>query len=135
LADEIQPATYLSPCELLDHLSGLECPSGPQPLRMTHRSWWQSPARRQRHLELCALKSLAIRSKPVLHLHTGLQNPRSYAVGLGVPRHRVYRLVVQLFPHRLASMEAAPLADARPDRCAQPLPRRTGQGDYGSLPL
>jgi len=46
LVRRIQPATYLSPCELLDHLSGHECPSGPLPLRMTRCSWWQSPPKR-----------------------------------------------------------------------------------------
>jgi len=52
-----------------------------------------------RHLELCALKSLAICSKPVLRsTHRGATLITPKPLASECPRHGVCRLVVQLFP-------------------------------------
>jgi len=102
------------------------CPSGPLPLRMTPRSWWH-PLPKQRHLELCALKPLAIRPEPACILLRGAtpSNPLQRKPS-ETPPPRGSGLVFRLFSS--LAREAASVVDARPDRCAQPCPEdRSGR--------
>ena len=85
-----------------------------------------------RHLELCALKSLAIRSEPALHSqYRGATLSTPTPLASECPRHGILRTGCPAFP---LQGEAAPLADARPDRCAQPCPEGQVRETVGAFP-